>query len=222
MPLFLIATPIGNPEDLSPRALKCLKEADLFVGEEPKVARAFLKSIDLLNTKDLYVLNEHSNEQDIQEIFELCKEKKVALFTDAGTPSFQDPGYQLVKLCRKENIETSPVPGASSLMCLLSMSSERINTFDFIGFLPQQREERIERLKILSKNKRAMVFMDTPYRLVKTLTELSRTFPHRKALLALDCTSEDEIYLEDSLKNLLSQLPREKAEFMLLLYSQNQ
>lgn len=219
--LSIVATPIGNPKDITLRALQILEEADIVVGEERKEASTLLKKLNITN-KPLYFLNEHSTAADLKELLDFCEQKKVALISDCGTPSFYDPGFQLVKLCRQKNIPVISAPGASSLMTLLSLVSEKVTQFYFVGFLPADNEIRSKELKKLSSQNQAMVLMDTPYRLVKLLTELEPLIKQRKLLLGLNLTQEEEWILEGTTKDILFQLQKKdikKAEFILLIYS---
>lgn len=222
--LTVVATPIGNPKDISLRALEVLQEADLIIGEERREASTLLKKLSI-PVKELYLLNEHSTEKDILELGELCRTRKVALISDCGTPSFYDPGYQLIKFCRSHNIPFTSVPGASSLMTLLSLVSEKVTSFYFAGFLPADTELRQLRLKELMSSSEAIVLMDTPYRLLKLMSELELNSPTRKILLGLNLTQDNELCLEGTAKEILLILKSktlEKAEFILCLYAFNE
>ena len=216
MSLYIIATPIGNPDDITLRAQKVLAEADLIVGEERKPLGQLLKSVGLSGRKTDF-LNEHSDEKDFGFLLNECRSKKVALVSDCGTPGFCDPGAQLVSLCRKEGIDVVPLPGASSLMTLIAASGLPLKNFVFVGFLPAKKEERVKTLKDIQREKRPQVLMDTPYRLEKLLGELAELMPARKAVIGLDMTSENEEYIEDQFKNLKKQLAGQKREFVLIL-----
>ena len=217
MALFIVATPIGNPGDFSERARATLKGADVVIGEEGKMARRLLKQAGAL-PKEIHLLNEHSDADDVNHLAEMCLTKNVALISDCGTPGFSDPGPRLVERCRSLGVAVSPVPGASSLTTLLSVSSQPLRQFLFVGFLPANMEQRKVALKKLKSEQKAMILMDTPYRLTRLLAEVALTFKGRRALLGLDMTKENEVYLEDRIENLEKLIPREKAEFMLLIY----
>lgn len=219
MSLSVIATPIGDAKDISYRAVETLRDADVVIGEEFKEVSKLLKGLDIKG-KLLEVLNEHSKPEDVEALLKLCLEKKVALVSDCGTPGFCDPGAALIQLCRKNNVEVRTLPGASALMGLLSLSGERINQFIFRGFLPAENEARAAEIKKLKTEKRAVILMDTPYRLKKLLTELSEAMPARRALLTCDLTQETEVVVEGLVKDLSSKLVKEKAEFMLLLFEE--
>lgn len=222
MSLCIVATPIGNPEDISLRALKILKSSDFIIGEEAKVARQILGQYELKEQfANLRTLNEHTPAEEVQELVELCKIKNVALISDAGTPSFCDPGFKLVQACRKNKIQVLTAPGASSLMTLVSLSSRELKSFHFLGFLPKEKSARTNTIKLIEKNpNEAYVVMDTPYRLKQTLEEV-KALGNRECLLGLNLTMDDEIILEAAAKNIAGSVKAEKAEFVLLIYPKN-
>ena len=217
MSLYVIATPIGNPEDISLRAKRLLDESDVVIGEEAKPTRRLLKSIGVPPQKDIHLLNEHSSREDLEELLKICKQHQVALVSDCGTPGFCDPGAHLVALCRGNKVPVFSVPGPSSLTALLSVCGHRLDQFYFQGFLPAKTEERTRRLKALASQKGPLVIMDTPYRLKKTLEQCREYFPKRKLILGMRMSQEDETVLEGSAQQLLKNLPFEKAEFVLIV-----
>lgn len=217
MPLKLVATPIGDPRDITVRALDTLKEADVVIGEERKEVSKLLKA-HAIKGKRQELLNEHSREGDVADLLELCRAHKVALVTDCGTPGFCDPGARLVAACRREGIPVAPVPGASSLMCLLSVSGEDMRQFLFRGFLPADKEERTRALKELDRERRPIVLMDTPYRLGRLMQELATRWPERRALLGCDFTSAQEQIFEAKLKDLPALVGERKAEFVMAVF----
>lgn len=217
--LHVVALPIGNLEDITLRALKLLKNADVIIGEERKELIPMLKHFEVdIHSKVLEFLNEHSDKDDIKALRDLCKEKNVVLVSDCGTPVFCDPGSHLIALCRESKIPVVSAPGASSLMTLLSLSSEKLLKFQFVGFLPREKEERMREIKKLSQLKESFIVMDTPYRLKATIDQLASVMPNRKALLGCDLTQENESVYEDVLSRINSKLGDEKREFILLVY----
>lgn len=217
MALFLVATPIGHPNDISDRAKAFLQNAETLILEERKEGTAFLRTLGITG-RNYFQLNEHSTKEDLQELLKLCESSDVALITDCGTPGFCDPGADLVKLCRQKKIAVKSLPGASSLMTLLSLSSERLDQFVFRGFLSNDSEVREKEWPIVAKENRAIVLMDTPYRLQKMLGELKNYFSSRKILIVLDMTQETELQWEGQGAQIeLEKFPK-KAEFMVLVY----
>lgn len=216
MALFVVATPIGNPKDISERALETLRTADLIIGEEMKVLRQTLKNAGV-NGIPLEQLNEHSDARDFEHFVEECRSKKVALVSDCGTPGFCDPGAELVDACAKAGVAVHAVPGASSLMALLSVCGARVEQFTFHGFLPAKAEVRAAEWKKLTKESKAVIVMETPYRAAKFIEELAEAFPDRKVVVGLNLTQENEKVLRGRGRDLLKMGPFTDAEPIALI-----
>jgi 16S rRNA (cytidine1402-2'-O)-methyltransferase len=217
--LHIVATPIGENSEITLRALEVLRAADIILCESTKETSRLLKALDI-KAQRYETLNEHSTPADIADLVPLCREHNVALVSDCGTPAFCDPGSDLIRLCRKEGIAIKSVLGASSLMGLLSLSSVPLREFLFRGFLSAENEERRRQWQVLKKESRAIVLMDTPYRLKKIVDECVQNCPSRNILLAMNLSQAEECILEGRPAHVLQNLPFEKAEFMLLLYPQ--
>ncbi|MCC2677748.1 MAG: putative methyltransferase [Pseudobdellovibrio sp.] len=218
--LTLIATPIGRTDEITLRSLELLKTADVVICESTKETSKLLKGYDI-KAKRYEVLDEHSTVEDVKELFELCKTLNVVLVSDCGTPGFCDPGFQVVKMCRENKIQVQSSLGASSLMGLLSLSSERINQFYFRGFIPAETQAREKEWQQLKKYKEPFILMDTPYRLKKMMEECCLHLEDRRILLVTNLSQEDEAAFEGRPSQVKSQLKAEKAEFMLLVYGRN-
>ncbi|AGH96175.1 SAM-dependent methyltransferase [Pseudobdellovibrio exovorus] len=216
--LTLIATPIGRNDEITLRSLELLKAADVVVCESTKETSKLLKSYEI-KAKRYEILDEHSTPEDVKELLALCRDQNVVLVSDCGTPSFCDPGFQLVAACRKEGLKVESSLGASSLMGLLSLSSERIYQFHFRGFIPAETVAREREWQSLKKTKEPIVLMDTPYRLKKMLDECCQHLDDRKILLALNLSQPEECILEGRPTAVRSQLKADKAEFMILVYA---
>jgi 16S rRNA (cytidine1402-2'-O)-methyltransferase len=216
MSLFVVATPIGNPGDITQRALDVLKSADLIIGEELKELRQILKSAGV-QARAMDQLNEHSDAKDIEHFVIECRSKQVALVSDCGTPGFCDPGADLVKACRDAGIQVSGVPGASSLMTLLSVAGVRVDQFLFAGFLPVKAEQRQEQLNKLARESRPIVLMETPYRAEKFVQEIGKRFPDRLCILGLNLTQENEQVIRTKGKDLHKHGPYADMEPILLI-----
>ncbi len=189
--LYLVATPIGDTTEITLRALEILKSCEVVICESTKEASKLLRAHGITG-KTYEVLDEHSTPEDKAALVPLCAEKSVALVTDCGTPGFCDPGADLVRLCRQKSIPVKSALGASALMGLLSLSGQRLDEFVFRGFLPAETESRAKALKELTKEKRAIIVMDTPYRLKKTLNDMKEHVSNRKILLTLNLSQEDQ------------------------------
>jgi len=217
MALSIVPTPIGNPKDITLRAIDRLKDADLIIAEEFKESSRNLRALGIKN-KHLEQLNEHSTSADLKRLVELCKSQKVALVSDSGTPGFCDPGNELVRLCRLENIQIEFLPGASSLMTLLSATGIKIPQFYFRGFLPAKNSLRKLELEKLKSYDVPIILMDTPYRMRKILNELAEEFPNNTVLFGVNLTQENEFIMEGKAIDVLNSIRVEKGEFLLILY----
>lgn len=220
MALFIVATPIGNPQDITFNAVETLKNADLVVGEELKALRQILKAAGV-QAKAMDQLNEHSKPADIEFLLNECKTKKVALVSDCGTPGFCDPGSDLVKACHKEGIPVHPVPGASSLMSLISVAGVRLDYFTFAGFLPAKNELRDGAWNSIIRETRPVIIMETPYRCEKLMNELSQKVPKRLCIIGLNLTQPVERIIRSKGKELPQMAPFGESEPIVLIMPEN-
>ena len=216
--LYIVATPIGNSQDISLRAIETLRSVDAVICEERKDGSRLLKQLEIIG-KPLIELNEHNESDMIQQVLiELMNGRNMALISDCGTPVFSDPGKQLLKLMSEMRVKVVPIPGASSLMAALSVCPFDMENFTFLGFLPPKTEQRAA---VLQKHKFSdcpLILMDTPYRLVKLLDEVSRTFGRQQQIfLALDLTLLSETTYLGTVQDVASQVQGRKAEFILIL-----
>ncbi|OGU54823.1 MAG: 16S rRNA (cytidine(1402)-2'-O)-methyltransferase [Ignavibacteria bacterium RBG_13_36_8] len=217
--LFLVATPIGNYDDITLRALDTLKEVDFIICEEFKEARRLLSHYHI--QKELVALNEHNEKESAQEILlQLADGKTAALISDCGTPLFSDPGHILVELCIANNIDVIPIPGASSLMPALTASGLDIEKFYYYGWLSPKKDIRQKELLRLKNIKELIVILDTPYRLKTLLTDVSKHFgKNTKCILAFNVTMKTEKFHRGTASQILSivEMQNLKGEFVLLL-----
>jgi 16S rRNA (cytidine1402-2'-O)-methyltransferase len=217
--LFLVATPIGNWEDITLRALRVLKEVDLVVYEERKEGSRLLRHYGI--EKPVESLNEHNESAATQIILSRIKSGgSVALISDAGTPVFSDPGQTLVQRALQLGIRVVPIPGASSLMPALIVSGFSIREFLFQGFLSPKRERRIAELQKLKRETRTVVLMEAPYRLVQLIRDIADVVgDSRRVCVAFDLTLPTEEIFHGSAPDLYKRFSKEerKGEFVLLL-----
>jgi len=190
--LYLVATPIGNFEDITLRALEVLRTADLVVYEERREGERLLRHFQI--QKPVETLNEHNEAAASFNILAHLKAgKTIALVSDCGTPVFSDPGQLLVRKAIEQKVKVVPVPGASSLMPALTVSGFSIDQFLFYGWLSPKKERRRAELRQLMNERRTIVLMDTPYRLVPLLRDLANTFQDtRRICVAFNLTMPDE------------------------------
>ncbi len=217
--LYIVATPIGNYRDITLRALDVLRTVDAVICEEYRQGSTLLKKLDIQG-KELLMLNEHNEAEKAVEIaMQLLQGKRYALISDCGTPAFADPGTYLIQKASEFQVPVVPIPGASSLMALLSVSPLPVDEFFFAGFLPRQSEIRQQKLKSLAKMSVPIILMDTPYRLGKLLAEVKSVYgKNRRATLALDLTLESEKILHGTLNEITAQIGNRKSEFMLIIH----
>lgn len=223
MPLCLIAMPLGNPKDISLRALDEIKTAEAAIVENKKAVMAMLRSYGM-TTELVYELNAHSQNDLIKELVKLCETKRVILVSDCGTPGFEDPGYELVRACRTNEIPLSSLPGASSLTLVLSLSSERLSQFFVRGFLPREPGERQKSWSEVRMFHGPQVLLETPYRCRQFAEELAQNCADRKILFACELTTPQEWIFEGPARALPVALTQKfgekpKIEFCALVYS---
>ena len=198
--LYLVATPIGNLEDMTFRAIKTLKDVDLILAEDTRKTKHLLNHFEISNkTISFYRHNEGTK---IEHVINLLKEgQNLALVSDAGTPAISDPGEDLVKAAIEENIRIIPIPGSVAFIQGLIGSGFDTTRFAFEGFLSINKRVRRERLEELKNEYRTMIFYEAPHKLKRTLTDLLNTFGEdRRIVLAREITKVYEEYLRFTLK----------------------
>jgi 16S rRNA (cytidine1402-2'-O)-methyltransferase len=217
--LYLVATPIGNYDDMTFRALDVLKSVDVVVCEERKEGERLLRHFGI--EKPIEMLNEHNEKAASQVILALLSGgKDVALVSDCGTPVFSDPGQTLVRAAVDNHIRLVPVPGASSLLPALTVSGFSIDQFFFYGWLSPKKERRRAELRQLRADRRTIVLMETPYRLIPLLKDLVDAFgPSRRLCIAVDLTMPGEKILHGNAPSLLKLVTEQeiKGEFVIVV-----
>ena len=191
MKLFVVPTPIGNLEDMTFRAIKVLKDVDLILAEDTRTSGFLLKHFEIKTPmQSHHKFNEHKTVETIVQ--RLKSGQKIALISDAGTPAISDPGFLVVRACVENQIDVECLPGATALIPALVASGLPNDRFCFEGFLPQKKG-RQTRLKELSTERRTMIFYESPFRLVKTLTQLADIFgAERKASVSREISKHFE------------------------------
>ncbi len=217
--LYMVATPIGNPEDITLRAIRVLGEVDVIICEERRQGSTLLKKLGI-TPKELIPLNEHNEaEQASILVRRLLQGESMALISDAGSPVFADPGAELIRQAVEMGIPVTAVPGASSLMTLLSLLDTRIERFYYAGFLPRSPQERRQEIQRLLRLNVPLVILDTPYRLSSLLEDIEKAAgKNRRLTLAMNLTQPDEQVLRGTVGEIRRQVQGRKAEFILLLH----
>ena len=201
--LYIVPTPVGNMEDMTLRAIRILKEADLVLAEDTRTSGILLKHFEIKNhLLSHHKFNEHGTSASVVE--RLLAGQTVALISDAGTPGISDPGFFLVREAVRAGVEVQTLPGATAFVPALVSSGLPCDRFSFEGFLPQKKG-RQTRLESLRGETRTMVFYESPYRLVKTLQQLAEVFgPERQASVSREISKVHEETVRGSLQELVA------------------
>jgi 16S rRNA (cytidine1402-2'-O)-methyltransferase len=217
--LYIVATPIGNPRDITLRAVDVLKDADAVICEDRKLGSKLARSIGI-EVKEWIEASEHNEGQAGDLLQErLLSGASIALITDCGTPVFSDPGAKLIERALGIGARVIPIPGASSLMATLSILDLPLLRFFFAGFLPRQPDERLAMLEYLRKLHVPIILMDTPYRMDSVLKDAIKAFGSgKRAVLACDLTLAGEIVYRGNLGEIYKRASGKKAEFILVLF----
>jgi 16S rRNA (cytidine1402-2'-O)-methyltransferase len=216
--LYLVATPIGNLEDITLRALRTLKECDVVAAEDTRRTGQLLKHFGISRPLLSYFqFNEAKRSEEI--IGRLQRGEKVALVTDAGSPGISDPGERVVKAAIAGGFRVEPVPGPSALVAALTASGLPTDEFHFIGFLPHKPGRRRKQLERLKGYEGTLVLYESPYRVERLVGELNELFAGRQVVLARELTKRFEEYLRGTPAQLLEVLKSRslKGEFVVLV-----
>lgn len=199
--LYVVPTPVGNLEDMTLRAIRVLKEVDLILAEDTRTSGILLKHFEIKNALQSYhKFNEHQVLESI--ITRLKAGENIALISDAGTPGISDPGFLVVRECVRNGIEVQCLPGATAFVPALVASGLPDERFCFEGFLPQKKG-RMTRLNSLAEETRTMIFYESPYRLVKTLTQFAELFGEERQVSV--CREISKIH-EESVRGMLAEV----------------
>ena len=203
--LYIVATPIGNLEDITLRALRVLKEVDLIAAEDTRRSRILLNHYGIVTPLTSY--HEHNEKTKARQLVgRLTHGNNLALVSDAGTPVISDPGYRLVVEALRGGIRVFPIPGACALTAVLSAGGLPTDRFVFEGFLPAKRKERRERLRTLSGEGRTLTFYEAPHRLIETLNDLIEILGDREIVVAREVSKIHEEFLRGRLNEVAEQI----------------
>ena len=216
--LILIPTPIGNLDDITLRAIECIKDADLILCEDTRRSLKLMNHLEIKKPlKSFHKFNEHSTVEKI--IFEIQSGTKVGQISDAGTPSISDPGYLIVKMCIDNNIDVECLPGPTALIPALAISGLPSERFTFEGFLPVKKGRKT-RLQELSLEKRTMIFYESPYKLYKTLKDFYDFFgPDREISISKELTKIFENTKRGKIRDIIDTYENKKlkGEFVIVV-----
>ena len=214
--LYLVATPIGNLEDITLRALRILKEVDVIAAEDTRITLKLLNHYEI--NKPLISYHRHNEEIKKDVLIQKLKNgKNIALVTDAGTPGISDPGEVIVKEAIQNNIEIIPIPGACAAINALICSGLDTREFSFIGFLPLNKKLRKEKLDEIKNETKTLIIYEAPHKLKDTLEDLEGILDERKIVLARELTKIHEEFIRGNIKILKEKCGNLKGEIILII-----
>jgi len=213
--LYIVATPIGNLEDISLRALRLLKQVDLIAAEDTRTTRQLLNAYDIKTPLTSY--HEHNKRAKLGYLLECLKEKDVALVSEAGMPGLSDPGYELIAAAIERDIPVVPVPGASAVITALVVSGLPSSQFLYLGFLPRRQGAKRHLFKSLADGPWTMVAFEAPHRLVETLRDALQVFGDRKVAVCRELTKVYEEVFRGRLSQAMEHFVQPRGEFTLVM-----
>ncbi|MCC7429872.1 16S rRNA (cytidine(1402)-2'-O)-methyltransferase [bacterium] len=216
--LYIVATPIGNLEDITFRAVKTLKEVNLIACEDTRTSGILLKHFGIETQKTSY--HDFSEASKLEKLLSVLKEgKSVAVISDAGTPGISDPAFRLVRSAIENKIQIVPIPGACAGISALVVSGATTDRFAFEGFLPTKKG-RETKLKELSGCEQTLIFYESPHRILKTLEDFKKYFPGRKVIVGREITKVFEEFLRGTFEEVIEEFkkkPSIKGEFVIVI-----
>ena len=217
--LYIVATPIGNLEDMTLRAIRVLKEADLIAAEDTRHTKHLLDRYEIDTQLTSY--HDHNKEEKAPVLVaRMLEGKSVALVSDAGTPGISDPGYFLINLAIDQKIPVIPIPGATAAIAALSVSGMPTDRFVFEGFLPAKHMARIKRLQELAEEDRTIIFYEAPHKIIAAVEDMLDVFGDRRAVVTRELTKIHEETIRGTLSEILKHLQTGsiKGEFTVIVH----
>jgi len=217
--LYIVATPIGNLEDITLRAIRILKEADLVAAEDTRHSRHLLDRYEISTQLTSY--HDHNKEEKAPVLVaRMLEGKSVALVSDAGTPGISDPGYFLINLAIDQNIPVVPIPGATAAIAALSVSGMPTDRFVFEGFLPAKQLARHKRLQELVHEERTIIFYEAPHKIIRAVEDMLTVLGDRQAVITRELTKIHEETIRGPLSEALKRLQTGsiKGEFTVIVH----
>ncbi len=214
--LYLVATPIGNLEDITLRALRILKEVDLIAAEDTRHTLGLLNHFEISKPLISYYKQNEKTKSEIL-IKKLLEGQNVAIVSDAGTPGISDPGEEIVKVAIENGIEIIPIPGACAFVNALIASGLSSKEFTFIGFLSAVKKEKKDKLEEIKYETRTLILYEAPHKLKATLEAIYEILGDRKIVLARELTKIHEEFIRDNVSNILERIDEIKGEFVILI-----
>jgi len=213
--LYVVATPIGNLEDISLRALRLLKQVELIAAEDTRTTRRLLNTYDIKTPLTSY--HEHNKRAKLGYLLDCLEQKDVALVSEAGMPGLSDPGYELIAAAIEHGISVVPVPGASAVITALVVSGLPANQFLYLGFLPRRQGARRRLFKSVADEPWTLVAFEAPHRISETLNDAFEVFGDRKAAVCRELTKVYEEVFRGRLSQAVEHFAQPRGEFTLVI-----
>lgn len=214
--LYIIATPIGNLEDITLRALRILKEVDIIAAEDTRQTLKLLNYYDI--SKHLISYHRHNEETKSNYLIEKLKEgQNIGLVSDAGTPGISDPGEEVIRKAIEEGIEVIPIPGACAMVNALICSGLNTKEFSFLGFLPLNKKLRKEKLEEIKNSTKTIILYEAPHKMKTTLKDIKDYIGDRNVVLARELTKIHEEFIRKPIEELIEEVENLKGEMILII-----
>ena len=214
--LYLVATPIGNLEDITLRAINVLKNVDLIAAEDTRHTLKLLNHLEI--SKPMISCHRHNENEKSNKIIEKLKEgKNIAIVSDAGTPGISDPGEEVVKEAIKENIQIIPIPGACAAINALIVSGIDTKEFYFLGLLPLNKKLRKEKLNEIKNINKTIILYEAPHKILNTINDLENILENRQVVFAREITKIHEEFIRGTIKEIKEKIENPKGEFVIII-----
>lgn len=218
--LYLVATPIGNLDDITLRALKILKEVDIIAAEDTRHTLKLLNHFEISKPLISYYKQTEKHKGEVI-LSKLLEGNNVALVSDAGTPVISDPGEEIVKLAIKNGIKIIPIPGTCACITSIIASGLPASSFSFFGFLPVNNNEKINKLKEIKDYNTTLIFYEAPHKLINTLNAIREVFGERDIVLCRELTKIHEEFIRGSISDILENYTNPRGEFVIIVQGCN-
>lgn len=214
--LYVVATPIGNLEDITLRAINILKQVDIIIAEDTRHSLKLLNHLEI--SKPLISYHRHNEEEKTNKILDKIEEgNNIALISDAGTPVISDPGEIIVKQALEREIEVIPIPGACAIITSLMAAGVNTKKFTFYGFLSLNKKIRNKELEQIKNNKNTIILYEAPHKIINTLKDLEKYVGNRMIVLAKELTKIHEEFIRGNIKEIQEKLLNPKGEYVIII-----
>lgn len=214
--LYLVATPIGNLEDITYRAINILKNVDVIAAEDTRHTLKLLNHFNI--SKPLISYYRHNEDIRSETIIKKLKNgEDIAIVSDAGTPGISDPGEEIVKNAIEENIDIIPIPGSCAAINALIASGLNTKEFTFLGFLPLNKKLRKEKLEEIKEYKKTIIIYEAPHKILNTINDLEKILEDRKVVIARELTKIHEEFIRGTISEIKNKLENPKGEFVIII-----